>query len=554
MLGSFGLLLNLMRLQIVQADELRDRALQQQQVYLNPPPSRRPIVDRSGNAIALDRPVFTLYAHPTLFKISKPEMAQLLSPVLQQSEADLLQEFNAGETGLILNRDVTEAIAEKIADLRQDGLDLIPRYERIYPQQELFSSIVGYVDTEGEGRAGLEMAYQPELHKTVTGQWLNRTGEGNLVSAQVPFELIHQDDLRLQLTLDSRLHRFIQPELQRQVARYGAKRGAVLVMDAQDGSLLAMVQEPTYDPNQYYEADVEQFRSWVLTDLYEPGSTFKPFNVAIALEAGVLHPNDSIPDEGRIMIGEWPIENFDYSARGGRGSLTIEEVLKYSSNVAMVHIMERLKPEDYYEWLVRCGFDKLMGTDLPFEVAPQIKEREQFIHSRIEPATASFGQGLALSPIKLLQLHGAIANGGKLVVPHVVKGLVNTDGNLHWKPNLPAARPVFSPATTQAVVGMMEAVVRDGTGKPAQIPNYRVAGKTGTAQKASPYGGYYTNAKITSFVSIFPADKPRYVILAVVDEPQGDNAFGSTVAAPLVKSAIEALISVEGIPPSPPAQ
>lgn len=550
MLGGLGLLANLVRLQIVQGEELQSLAIAQQQIYVNPPQARRPIVDRMGNAVAIDRSVYTLYAHPRLFKTAAPDLANLLSPLLNRSATDLTAVFQSGETGLILDRQVPETTADKILGLHQDGLELIPWQQRLYPQQDLFASVVGYVDTEGQGQAGLEYAYEDQLQETLPGHWLSRTGLGDFVSAQVPPELIHQDDLRLKLTLDSRLQRLIQQELQRQVAQFGAKRGAVLVMDAQDGALLALAQAPTYDPNEYYDANVEQFRSWVLTDLYEPGSTLKPINVAIALEAGAIQPEDTIYDEGRIMVGEWPIENFDYSSRGGRGTLTIADVLKYSSNVGMVHIMEQLSPEDYYTWLRRCGFDQLVGTDLPFEAESQLKDREQFVGSRIEPATASFGQGLSLTPIKLLQLHGALANGGKLVVPHVVKGLVNPEGQLQWHPNLPPARPVFSPKTTQSVVAMMEQVVKDGTGKPAQVPGYRIAGKTGTAQKASPDGGYYANAKITSFVAIAPVDAPRYVILAVIDEPQGDNAFGSTVAAPLVKSAIESLMTIEGIPPS----
>lgn len=550
--GAIGLLINLVRIQVVQGEVLQQRALEQQQTLLEPPVSRRPIVDRMNNAIAIDSPLYTLYAHPRMFSGTPQEIAEQLSPVLKQPVDVLLSAFSEGETGLIIDRDLSETQATAIRGLRLDGLDLLPRQQREYPQGQLFASVTGYVDTEGNGQAGLELDYEEKLKQVVTGRWLNRTGAGDLVATQVPKDLIHKDGLRLQLTLDSRLQRTIQEKLTAQISEYGAKRGAVMVMDARDGSLLALAQSPTYDPNKYYEADVDLFRSWVVTDLYEPGSTFKPINVAIALEAGGITADQTVYDEGRIQIGEWPIENFDYSSRGGRGPITIEDVLTYSSNVGMVHIMEQLSAEEYYDWLTWAGFNRLMGTDLPSEVSPVIKDREQFVGSRIEPATASFGQGLSLTPIKLLQLHGALANGGKLVVPHVVRGLVDPSGDTAWQPNRPSARPIFSPETAQAVVNMMETVVRDGTGKPAQIPGYRIAGKTGTAQKASPYGGYYENAKITSFVGIIPVDNPRYVVLAVVDEPQGDNAFGSTVAAPLVKSAMETLITIEGIAPSQP--
>lgn len=552
LLGAIGLLANLVRIQAVQGEMLQQRALEQQQMLLERPVSRRPIVDRMNNAIAIDSPLYTLYAHPRMFSGTPQEVAEQLSPVLKQPVDILLSTFSEGETGLIIDRDLSETQATAIRGLRLDGLDLLPRQQREYPQGQLFGSVTGYVDTEGNGQAGLELDYEDKLKQVVTGRWLNRTGAGDLVATQVPKDLIHKDGLRLQLTLDSRLQRTIQEKLAAQISEYGAKRGAVMVMDARDGSLLALAQSPTYDPNKYYEADVDLFRSWVVTDLYEPGSTFKPINVAIAIEAGGITADQTVYDEGRIQIGEWPIENFDYSSRGGRGPITIEDVLTYSSNVGMVHIMEQLSAEEYYDWLTWAGFNRLMGTDLPSEVPPVIKDREQFVGSRIEPATASFGQGLSLTPIKLLQLHGALANGGKLVVPHVVQGLVDPSGNIAWQPNRPSARPIFSPETAQAVVNMMETVVRDGTGKPAQIPGYRIAGKTGTAQKASPYGGYYENAKITSFVGIIPVDNPRYVVLAVVDEPQGDNAFGSTVAAPLVKSAMETLITIEGIAPSQP--
>ena len=284
-----------------------------------------------------------------------------------------------------------------------------------------------------------------------------------------------------------------------------------------------------------------------VSDLYEPGSTFKPINVAIALEEGVISPDDYIYDEGRLQYDQWTIQNVDYKAVGGRGSITITDVLRHSSNVGMVHIMEQLKRSTYYDWLETLGLGESTGIELPAEAPAQLKSRPQFVNSAVEAATTSFGQGFSLNPMQQVQLHGALANGGKLVTPHVVRGLVDQEGNPVWEPERPQAASVFSQETTQSVLGMMEEVVNSGSGKPARVANYRVSGKTGTAQKANEYGEY-GNGRIVSFVGIVPVDNPRYMVLAVIDEPLGEDAYGSTVTAPLVKSVIESLVVMARVP------
>jgi cell division protein FtsI (penicillin-binding protein 3) len=553
MAGAAGLLVNLYRLQVSQAPMLEGKARQQQMVYLRPFIPRRPIVDRNNNVLAVDRPAYTLYVHPKLFKRSKQEMAALLGPILGKTPTELEELFNTKTSGIRVGRALAEDVADRIARLNMNGIELIQQYSRLYPQQDLAADVVGYVDVDHRGQAGVEYSQQKLLERAVRTLRLSRAGNGALMPDHVPEGFLHFDDLRLQLTLDSRVQRAARFALKQKIEEFKAERGSVIVMDALDGSLLALVTEPTYNPNQYYNFDVSLFKNWALADLYEPGSTFKPLNVAIALQAGAIDPTSKFNDTGQIQIGQWAIANFDFESKGGHGLISVPQILQYSSNIGMVRIIQRMKPDAFYSWLEKLGLGQKAGIDLPFESSGQIKSRRQFAKSFVEAATASFGQGFSLTPLQLAQLHATLANGGKLVTPHVVQGLYNTKGQLYWQPRFPAPRQVFSPTTAQTVINMMETVVSEGTGKNAQVPGYRIAGKTGTAQKASPTGGYYTNAKITSFVGIFPVNAPRYVVLAVVDEPKGE-AFGSTVAAPIVKSVMEALISIERIPPSQPVQ
>lgn len=552
--AGLGILVNLYRLQVTQAPMLEGRARQQQMVYLRPFVPRRPIVDRNGNVLASDRPAYTLYAHPKLFKISKGEMAALLAPILGKSPTDLEKRFNQKSTGIRISYALTEDVADKIARLHANGLELIQQYSRLYPQQDLAADVVGYVDVDHRGQAGVEYSQKELLERAVRTLRLSRTGNGTLMPDHIPEGFLHFDDLRLQLTLDSRIQRAARFALKQKMEQFGAERGTVIVMDSRDGSLLALATEPTYNPNQYSKFDVGLFKNWALSDLYEPGSTFKPVNVAIALEAGAIQPDSLFNDTGQIQFGQWQISNFDFESRGGHGLISVSKILEYSSNIGMVRLIQQMKPKVYYSWLEKLGLGQKVAIDLPFETAGQLKNEQRFTATPVNAATASFGQGFSLTPIQLVQLHGALANGGKLVTPHVVHGLFDSKGQIHWQPRLPTPRSLFSPKTTQSVIEMMENVVRDGTGKNAQIPGYRIAGKTGTAQKASPTGGYYSNAKITSFVGIFPVESPRYVVLAVVDDPKGKEAFGSTVAAPIVKSVLEALIAIERIPPSQPIQ
>ena len=277
-LAMMGLSARLAQLQLVVGDQLKAQAENQRQNLPQVPrASRRPIIDRQGNVLAVDRVVYTVYAHPMLFSRSREEMAETLAGLLAQPQENLLARFQEQETGIQVAVDVSEELAERMRGMRLDGLELLPSQQRFYPQQALMSQLVGYINLEGDPQAGLEYALQEKLLYELDDAPLPHT------FAQLPT----RDGIRLQLTVDSRLQRIAQRNLEATVRQHGAKRGALIVMDSRDGAVLSLAVAPTYDPNRYYEADVEQFKNWAVSDLYEPGSTFKPINVAI--EIGRAH-------------------------------------------------------------------------------------------------------------------------------------------------------------------------------------------------------------------------------------------------------------------------
>jgi len=545
-----GLTVNLFRLQILEGDRLQEMARAQQQVAVKSFTPRHAITDRQGTVLALDQPIYDLYVHPILFKVNPSEIAAKLAPLLDQQVEDVLLAFEQAESGIRLAERLDPSVADEIQELALDGVDLDPQQRRYYPYANLFSHLIGYVNVDQEGQVGVEAVYQDRLVGNQELLELSRTGQGDVLPESLSSAGIQQEMLTLKLTLDSQLQQMAQQRLLAQLEQYDTDKGLVMVMDVEDGSILAMVTEPSFDPNEYFEADPETFRNWSVSSAMEPGSTFKPINLAIALENDVIQPTETFYDGGFIHIGPWLIKNSDFDSYGGHGQVSVADILKLSSNVGMIQIMQRLSRAKYYRWLERIGVEQQSGIDLPAEGVGRLKSFNDFTRSYVESATASFGQGISITPLQLLQFQAAIANGGKLVTPHVAEGLYDSEGNMRWQAQHAKPQVVFGEETAEQVLSMMELVVEEGTGRSAQIPSYRIAGKTGTAQKASTRGGYDASARVTSFVGIFPVENPQYVVLVTVDEPKGGNLFGSTVAAPVVKSVMEYMIASEAMPPS----
>ncbi|MBD1195241.1 penicillin-binding protein 2 [Vulcanococcus sp. Clear-D1] len=553
--GLSGLALRLAWVQVLQGPELLDRARAVQTQTITPLGRRRTIVDRQGSLVALDEERFTLWAHPRYFafpgddigKLRSPlDVARKLSSVLALPMADLVRAMEGRKSGVKLTSDLDPETAQRVRELGISGIDLEPYPQRVYPQGNLFANVVGFLNLERVPQAGLEQSRNSDLRRHEATRQLRRGADGTPLPDGLKAGVLYGDDLRLQLTLDARLQQVAQMALSKQVKQWNAKRGVALVMDVRNGELLALASTPTYDPNQFWKYKPGLFREWSVQDLYEPGSTFKPINLAIALQENAIDPAGKVNDNGQLTIGGWPIFNHD---RKGNGVIDFPTVLQVSSNVAMVKAMQRVKPAKFWNWLHALGIDTKPDTDLPGAVAGQLKSLETFRTQPIEPATAAFGQGFNLTPLKLLQLHAMLSNGGKLVSPHITRGLRSGD-------DLAAAPPstglqLIRPEIAQTVLNWMETVVEKGSGKGTYIPGHRIGGKTGTAQKAEN-GVYIPGARITSFVAHLPINDPRYVVLVVVDEPKGGNAYGSTVAVPVARQIIESLLVIEKIPPSKP--
>jgi len=543
-MSLFGRLVNL---QVFNASDLQRKARLVQSSKTNSLKKRRSIVDRNNRLIAYDKPLYKLWAHPKYFNFpgdsinrvrSIEEVTQKLSPILDINNEILLRKFNNKMSGIKLLDKISEEKAEKIKNLQISGLDLFKYSQRYYPQGKLYSNLVGFVYDENKGSAGLELHLDNLIKVFNKSNLIKRGGDGTpLPDNSAPGDFV-SDYKSLGLTIDSKLQKASFNALSKQVSKWKAKKGFAIVMDVNDGRILSLVTVPSYDPNNFWQYDSELFRGWYSQDLFEPGSTFKPINLALALEEKVIHKDGVVEDIGEINVGGWRLSNWD---KKGNGYIDYPKVLQVSSNVGMVKIMQNLDPKIYWDWLKNLGINKNLETDLFESTAGQLKRRDLFVNQSIEPAVASFGKGFSISPLKLVQLHAALANGGFEVPPHVTS-------TFKERVNKNPKKQFFSHEVSKTVLEWMESVVDKGSGSGVKIEGYRIAGKTGTSQKA--LNGSYTSKKVCSFVATLPVNDPQYVVLVVVDEPSKSYAYGSTVAVPVAKEIIESLIVIEKIPPN----
>ena len=442
-----------------------------------------------------------------------------------------------------LKRRVSPREAARVKALSLSGIDSVETERRIYPQGSLAASLLGFADVDARGLEGVEHTYDQYLHGKAARILGERDGLQRTIF--VDGSLRRPDALQVRLTLDAKLQYLAERELGRAVQTSRARAGTVLILDPRTFAILALAQVPTFDPNTPGDSAPAARRNRAISDCYEPGSTLKALLVAAALDSEQVRLQDRIFCEyGGYRVGRHTIHDVH-----PYGDLSVSQILIKSSNIGAAKIGQRLGKERYYQYLQGFGFGQLTGIDLPGESAGILPALQNW--SPIKLVTASFGQGVAVTPLQLASAYAVLANDGVLMRPYLVSEVLNVKGDVVYANSPTRLRQVIRPETAQQMLALLEHVVEPGgTGWRAQIEGFRVAGKTGTSQKVDPRGGYSAKGRIASFVGIVPADRPQLVVLVVIDEP-GTAVYGGTVAAPVFRTIARQALAQLGIAGSP---
>lgn len=514
-------------LQVVQAPALQKRADQQRQQVIRLAPQRGSIFDRNGDPLAVSLAADSLYADPANIK-DPADVADKIAPLLKRSKKEIKRLLSSKKRFVWLERKMDPEVAKNLRKKRITGLSFVTERKRYYPQARTASHIIGFTGLDPNGLEGVELEYDQQLQGEPGRLVSLRDARGRGLASADQFVQGGVPGKNLHLTIDRSLQYVAEKELARVVRETKAVGGTVVVMEPASGRILAMASQPDYNPNKAGSYNAAKRRNRSVTDMYEPGSTFKPFLLAGALEEGLVSPKTRIYCEnGRYTVGGKTIRDHKKSK-----NLSLEEIVKFSSNIGFAKLGKAMEREKFHSYIKAFGFGEPTGLDLPGEVKGMLRAPSRWFE--IDLAAISFGQGLSVTSIQMATAMSVIANGGILMEPFVVEKITDSDGVKIQKHIPDAKRRVVSEKTAQTVRNMMVSVTEPGgTGTRAAVPGYRVAGKTGTAQKVDLVtGGYSPDKRVSSFVGFVPADNPALVISVTIDEPQG-KAYGGLLAAPV---------------------
>jgi cell division protein FtsI (penicillin-binding protein 3) len=531
------------QLTVVRGRRLAQLAHQQQHREVNLLPRRGPIVDRRGELLALTIDAESLYANPRFLR-AEPEKLEPLARALDLPTDELLRKAAADGSFVWLKRLASPREVTAARAMGVPGVETTRELRRVYPRAPLAAHVLGVAGIDAQGLEGVEWRYDalilPPARNVLA---MNRDAHGRPIFTD---GLVRPDapvGARVELTLDATFQTIAERELERGVAAARARAGSVVVLDPQTGAVLALANVPTFDANSLATSEAAARRNRAIADVYEPGSTLKAMLAAAALDQGVITPERRVfCEDGRYRIGRNVIHD-----RPKREWLTFAEVVQYSSNIGTVKVAEALGAERLHAYLEGFGFGTKTGVGLPAESDGQLRPVGSW--KAIDLATASFGQGVAVTPLQLARAFAVIANGGELVRPYVVRRVVGADGTVLVERTPTVLRRVIRPETAARVVDLLRGAVEGdgGTGQLARIEGVAVAGKTGTAQKVDPETRRYSpTARVASFVGFVPADAPQFVIVVVIDEPT-TSPYGGRVAAPVFRQIAAAMLGRVGV-------
>jgi cell division protein FtsI (penicillin-binding protein 3) len=537
-----GLLLVLSRLvqfTVVQSAQLAREAASQHNQRLTFTPRRGTILDRNGELLALSIPAESLFVRPRKLPSDIAAHAPALAQAVHVSTQEVNTVFRSPAPFAWLKRQATPQEAAQVRALDLAGIDSFETQRRFYPHGTLAAQVLGFANIDAEGLEGIERVYDPYLRGESTEVVQERDALGRSISAQGAS--LPPEAMNVRLTLDLSLQYLAQRELERTVQATRARAGTVIILDPQTFAVLALAQVPTFDPNTPKSVPDEARRNPAVSDPYEPGSTMKILLAAAALDMNLVRPEDQIFCES----GHYPVGRYTIHDHHPYGWLSFAQVLQHSSNIGAAKVGERLGKETYQKYLRGFGLGQKTGIDLPAESPGLLAPPNKW--SRINLVTASFGQGVAVTPLQLASAYATLANDGVFMRPYIVQEVLNADGKVVMA-NSPQRRwQVVRSETAHLLLQLMENVVaKGGTGWRASIPGVRVAGKTGTSQKVNQNGGYSAHGRIASFIGIVPADQPRLVILVAIDEPK-TGVYGGEIAAPVFQVVATQALAQLGI-------
>ena len=531
LLGSFAVLIGRsFYLQIINNDFLQEKGESRYRRDLEISASRGKVTDRNGDVLAISTPMKSVWAIPADAKLSQAQVQQL-AKLLDMEQKELARRLATDKGFAWVQRQVPPDVADRIAALKLPGIYQNKEYRRFYPSADMTAHIVGFTGVDDKGLEGVELAFEKSLVGHAGSRSVIRDRRGQIVedvgSIRPP-----QDGRDVRLALDAKLQYIAYSQLKQAVAEHRAKAGGAVVLDAKSGEVLALANWPTYNPNNREHLSGAQLRNRAVTDTFEPGSTLKPFTAALALETGKFRFDTVINcAPGRLTIGKATI-----SDAHPHGALTVAQVIQKSSNVGSAKMAAAFAPQEMWEMFDAIGFGQAPRLGFPGEVTGRLRPWKSW--RPIEQATMAYGHGISVSLMQLARAYTVFARDGELLPISLTR---IDDGPV-------TGTPVFSAQTAREVRAMLEmAAGPGGTAPKAQVPGYRVAGKTGTAHKLE--GGVYANKYVSSFVGFAPVSDPRLIVAVMIDEPSAGRHYGGDVAAPVFAGIVGNSLRTLGVGP-----